>query len=96
MKDVSTERKLKAVVRELALRLNVYPKWVRSGRMKRADAVEGIVTFVAIAQDYGGKGMTGEEFDRLLADKGLAERAGDKPAGDAPAETHKEAPSEPD
>lgn len=67
MKDVSQERKLKAAVRELALRINVYPKWVKSGRMKREDAVEGIVTMVAIAQDYGGRGMTAEELDRALA-----------------------------
>lgn len=66
MKDVSQERKLKAAVRELALRLNVYPKWVAAGRMKREDAVEGIVTMAAIAQDYGGRGMTPEELDRAL------------------------------
>lgn len=38
-------QQLQAVKRELAVRRNVYPKWVSSGKMKQKDADEGIEVF---------------------------------------------------
>ena len=39
---------LACVRRELALRRNVYPKWVRDGRMAQAEANEEIATMEAV------------------------------------------------
>lgn len=44
--------KLKCAARELALRRSVYPKWVRTGRMKADDANREIAVMEAIVADY--------------------------------------------
>jgi hypothetical protein len=44
--------KLKCVARELAMRRFVYPKWVRTGRMKEADAAHEIAVIESIVSDY--------------------------------------------
>ena len=54
--EFTREEKLKEVAREIALRRNVYPKWVRDGRMSRDDADRRIAVLVAVAKDYGGTG----------------------------------------
>lgn len=38
LSDVTTADMVACIKRELAMRENVYPKWVRSGRMKASDA----------------------------------------------------------
>lgn len=50
MSDVA--RKIKCLARELALRKIVYPKYVRAGRMTRADAEEEIRVLREILEDY--------------------------------------------
>jgi hypothetical protein len=51
----SDQAKLKCVERELALRRNVYPKWVAQGKMTQAAAEKEIQTLEDIANDYRGK-----------------------------------------
>ena len=49
---ISNEDKLKCVKRELAMRLNVYPKWIQSGRMKLEQSTHEISVMRAIVEDY--------------------------------------------
>ena len=51
----SDQAKLKCVERELALRRNVYPKWVAQGKMTQAAAAKEIQIMEDIANDYRGK-----------------------------------------
>ena len=51
----SDQAKLKCVERELALRRNVYPKWVAQGKMTQAAAQKEIQIMEDIANDYRGK-----------------------------------------
>jgi hypothetical protein len=51
----SDQAKLKCIERELALRRNVYPKWVAQGKMTQAAAEKEIQTLEDIANDYRGK-----------------------------------------
>lgn len=48
--DVSTADMVQAVKREIAMRENVYPKWVASGRMKAATAEAEIRRMRAVLQ----------------------------------------------
>lgn len=48
----SDGEKLIALKREIALRKNLYRKWVENGRMKAHDADIGIAIMAAIATDY--------------------------------------------
>ena len=41
------DAQIKCVKREIALRKNVYPKWVNSGRMKESEADHEIAAMVA-------------------------------------------------
>jgi hypothetical protein len=45
---ISIPDQIKAAKRELAMRKNVYPKWVASGRMKQATADHEIAAMTAI------------------------------------------------
>ena len=51
----SDHAKIKCVERELALRRNVYPKWVAQGKMTQAAAQKEIQIMEDIANDYRGK-----------------------------------------
>jgi hypothetical protein len=44
--------KLKWLQREIAMRKNVYPKWVANGRLKPDKADREIALMEAIAEDY--------------------------------------------
>lgn len=46
----TTEAKIAEVAREVALRRNVYPKWVTSGRMKAAEAEDRIARLAEVAE----------------------------------------------
>lgn len=52
----SREAKLAEIVREIALRRNVYNDLIKQGRMKRVEADKRIEIMVQIAKDYGGTG----------------------------------------
>lgn len=52
MSEFTVQEKLKAVERELAMRRNVYAKWVASGKMKPFHAEREIGVMEAIAEDY--------------------------------------------
>ena len=56
MTEYTNDEKLKEIAREIAMRRNVYPKWIASGRLKPEAADRQIAIMVAIAKDYGGKG----------------------------------------
>ena len=44
------QEQIRCVARELALRRNVYPKWVEKGRMKQDAADKEIATMEAVLQ----------------------------------------------
>lgn len=46
------EAKLACAMRELAMRLKVYPRWVAEGHMSQGKADNEIKTMRAIADDY--------------------------------------------
>ena len=50
--EVTFREKLACVERELAMRRNVYPKWVKSGRMKADSAEHQIRAMEAVVEDY--------------------------------------------
>ena len=52
---ITTADKLACVQRELAMRRNVYPKWVASGRMKQMAADKEIAVMEAILADIRAK-----------------------------------------
>lgn len=52
----SREEKLVEIAREIAFRRNLYPKWVKAGKMKMDDAGYRIAIMLDIAKDYGGHG----------------------------------------
>ncbi len=52
MDSITNEDKLKCVKRELAMRRNVYPKWVVSGRMKQEQADREIAVMAEVVEDY--------------------------------------------
>lgn len=45
---------IKSVARELALRRNVYPLWIKSGRMKEKDATHELACMESILQTLKG------------------------------------------
>lgn len=45
---ITLAQQIKSAARELAMRRNVYPKWVSSGRMKQADADHELAAMQAI------------------------------------------------
>jgi len=49
---ITNEDKLKCVRRELAMRRNVYPKWVSSNRMKQEQADHEIAVMATVVEDY--------------------------------------------
>ena len=49
---ITNDEKLKCAKRELAMRLNVYPKWIQSGRMKPEQSAYEISVMRAIVEDY--------------------------------------------
>lgn len=50
--DVSRERKIEALERELNMRRRVYPRWVGGGKMTQEKADEEMLVFEAILADY--------------------------------------------
>lgn len=60
----TTEQKLKAIQRELALRRHHYPRWIASGALNKTDANFQIAIFEAIEADYAAK--LAEENPKLL------------------------------
>lgn len=52
MTEFTKEEKLKCIVRELALRRNVYGKRVTEGKMKNSVATKEIQLMEAIRRDY--------------------------------------------
>jgi hypothetical protein len=58
------QRKYKCAKRELRLRKQVYPLWVRQGRMSQAEANYEITVMEEICKDYEEK--TREPFCRQL------------------------------
>ena len=50
--SATPKEKLACAARELAMRRNVYPKWVASGRMKQEAADREIAVMEAIVADY--------------------------------------------
>lgn len=52
MTEFTTQEKLKAIEKELAMRRNVYAKWVASGKMKPFHAEREIAVMEAIRDDY--------------------------------------------
>ena len=54
--EFTREEKLRAVKREIALRLVNYPKWIANGKMSKDQAAHEIDIMRAIAIDYGGHG----------------------------------------
>ena len=51
-KQIGTNDKLRCAQRELALRLNVYPKLVAQGKMRQANAKHEADCMAAIVEDY--------------------------------------------
>lgn len=49
---ITTAEKLACVKRELALRQNVYPRWVEQNRMNAGKAAREIAVMQAIVADY--------------------------------------------
>jgi hypothetical protein len=49
---VTLAEKLKVLKRELAMRRALYPKWVKLGRMKPADAEHELAVMEAVTADY--------------------------------------------
>jgi hypothetical protein len=47
MSEPTLERQVKCLKREIAMRKNVYPQWVRSGRMDQEQADEEIAAMTA-------------------------------------------------
>jgi len=52
MSDFTIDDKIREIRRELAMRKNLYPKWVASGRMKLDHADRLIAIMQAIHDDY--------------------------------------------
>ena len=76
--DVGTlEAQIKCVRRELALRRNAYPRWVKSGRMKEAEAVREIETMEAVLETL----QTVVGALKITLDKGLLEGSGEPATG---------------
>jgi hypothetical protein len=48
----SRDEKLKAVVREIAMRRRAYPKWVNAGKITQYEADYQLALMEAIARDY--------------------------------------------
>jgi hypothetical protein len=53
------EEKLVEIAREIAFRRNLYPKWIKAGKIKLDDAGYRIAIMLEIAKDYGGHGDLG-------------------------------------
>lgn len=49
---ITTEDKRRCLKREIAMRKSVYPGWIASGRMTRAQADREIAVMEAILADY--------------------------------------------
>ncbi len=49
---ITAQQKLRSAKRELAMRRNVYPKWVGNGRMKQSEADHEIAVMESIVADY--------------------------------------------
>jgi len=52
----SREEKLAEIAREIALRRNFYPNWIRKGNLSAEQADRRIAILLEIAKDYGGHG----------------------------------------
>lgn len=50
--DVTVERKIDALEREIRLREKVYPRWVASGRLEEQEAARRLLVLQAILEDY--------------------------------------------
>lgn len=50
--SATPKEKLACAARELAMRRNVYPKWVANGRMKQETADREIAVMESIVADY--------------------------------------------
>lgn len=50
--QITITDKLKCAERELAMRRNVYPKWVASGKMTKDKTDREIAVMAAIVDDY--------------------------------------------
>lgn len=61
----STNDKLRAVQRELNMRINHYPKWVAMGRMSQPKADMEIALFEQIADDY--RALLAKEAPNMFA-----------------------------
>jgi hypothetical protein len=48
---ISLDDKIRCIARELALRRNVYPKWIAAGRMKQEAADREIAVMAAVLAD---------------------------------------------
>lgn len=49
---MTTQEKLKEILRELKMRKDVYPRWVLQGRIKQEVADKRIKAMEEIAEDY--------------------------------------------
>lgn len=58
MTEITTADKIKSLRREIAMRKNVYPKWIESGRMTKEAADREIAVMQAIHDDYAPKNST--------------------------------------
>jgi len=47
-RQVTIERQIAEVLREISIRRDVYPKWVRSGRMKQDEAESRVAAMEAV------------------------------------------------
>ena len=54
--EISREEKLREIAREIALRKNLYPNWIRFGKLSQQQADRRLQILLAIAKDYGGHG----------------------------------------
>ena len=58
MSEITTADKIKCLRREIAMRKNVYPKWIESGRMTQEAADREIAVMQAIHDDYSKEAAT--------------------------------------
>jgi hypothetical protein len=69
--EFSTTDKLKCLEREIAMRRNVYPRWIASGRFKPVQAAREIAVMEAIAADYRNKAQEHQDwFNQTHGDAG--------------------------
>lgn len=64
--NFTAEQKRKEVSREIAMRNRVYPQWVQSGRMSKADADRQIEIMKAIEADYREKEKAEDPQGKLV------------------------------